>query len=434
MAYISREIFLAQPNRLFVRVLVLTPFEVRIIQYDRAGALYSRFFDYRRDPDILIRLVVGLASAREQDIGLDTSILWGTRNGRKIPGIIMTKDANTGGWRLYRMHSVAPFMNYSGICDRGTRMWHVSDWEGRALVLKDAWSTVHMGPPEYVYLKQARGVMGVQQLVDYEDRTGLSNGEIRFIRPRPTADYLGAFTNKSFQRVVTLLYGAPIRCFTDETMLLEAMHDAVWGHWELLKKGVLHCDISTGNILFGQPGTTPGLGFRGILIDLDYAVEYDHAAGPFMSRRAVGTAFYQSIILLRGVFARYKPAHDYIDDLESFYYILVDLIFGRFRKTDIGDCMNQWGSDDPAWSASAKEWFLRRPLKEADIPNSWSWGCKKMMVALHKFVGDLVMAKKAIVGNMEAQWSLNAMAALHEKSLEHYCKFSRKIFEVIRTY
>ncbi|KAF6765579.1 hypothetical protein DFP72DRAFT_798142, partial [Ephemerocybe angulata] len=426
-----REIFLAQPNRLFVRVLVITPWQVRTIQYDRAGALYSHLFDYHSDPNILIKLVVGLASAREADLGLDTSILWGTRDGRKIPGIIMTQDRITKLWSFYRMHKVMPFINSSGICDRGTRMWHVSDWEGRALVLKDAWSTVDMGPPEYVYLKKARGVDGVQQLVDHEDRTGRINGEIRFIRPRATTDHLGAFTNKSFQRVVTVLYGAPIKAFTDELTFLMAMYDAVWAHCNLLKRGVLHCDISTGNILFGEPGKTLRPGSCGILIDLDYAVEYDHAAGPFMSTRA-GTAFYNSIILLRGLYARYKPAHDYIDDLESFYYILVELIFGRFSKTETGDCMSQWESDDPAWAASAKEWFLQRPLNLMDIPDFWSWECRWMMVAMHKFIGQLVMAKKAIVGDMESEWSLEAMAKLHEKRLLHYSKFSRMIWRVIR--
>ncbi|KAF6765516.1 hypothetical protein DFP72DRAFT_798317, partial [Ephemerocybe angulata] len=417
----SREIFLAQPNRLFVRVLVFTPREVRLIQYDRAGAVYTDLIDYHYHPEMLIRFVVGLASADEVDLGLDKSVQWGKHKGRKTPGTIRIQD------RLYKMQETTPFINRARLCDRGTRMWNVTSGKGKELVLKDAWSMGAVGKPEYVYLKKAEGLQGVQQLVDHEDRTGQPYGEISRFRPRYITDTTGPFEDKSFQRIVTPRYGLSIRWFKDEKMLLEAMFDAVRAHCKLLKKGVLHCDISTGNILLGQPGKKkPTPGYRGILIDLDYAVEVDFTAGPSLSS---GTQFYMSIILLRGMSAAYQPARDHLDDIESFYYVLVHLIFGRYdpgQSAIMHDFIRrEWGSDDPERAAYAKEAFLQAPLDVTDIPQFWSKECKQMVVDMHKFIGSLVKEKKAIVGDMEVEWSLEDMERLHKSRFSHYITFTK---------
>ncbi|KAF6765518.1 hypothetical protein DFP72DRAFT_798204 [Ephemerocybe angulata] len=337
-----RVIFLCQPNRLFVRVLVITEKRVRLIQYDRAGALYTPLINYHDNPHMLIRFVVGLASRYEDQLGLDTSVQWGTQGGRKTPVIITITDPFTGLPRVYTMLTVRPFINRADLCGRGTRMWDVTDKDGGDLVLKDAWSTGAHGKPEHVYLAKAEGIEGVQRLVDYEDRTGRPNGEIRSFRP---ASVWRPFTNKSFQRIVTPLYGSPIERFNDEAELLEALHDAIAAHRKLLERGVLHCDISTGNILFGE-GKNPSPGLRGILIDLDYATEVDYTR-PSINLRS-GTRFYQSIILLKGLAGQYKPAHDHLDDLESFYYVLLDLVFGRCDpgKSWVIDWMeDEWDND-----------------------------------------------------------------------------------------
>ncbi|KAF5331419.1 hypothetical protein D9611_011862 [Ephemerocybe angulata] len=400
MGLFAKAIFLCQPNRLFVRVLVITEKRVRLIQYDRAGALYTPLINYHDNPRMLIRFVVGLASRYEDQLGLDTSVQWGTQGGRKTPGIITITDPFTGLPRVYTMLTVRPFINRADLCGRGTRMWDVTDKNGGDLVLKDAWSTGAHGKPEYVYLAKAEGIEGVQQLVDYEDRTGRPNGEIRSFRPAS---------------------GSPIERFNDEAELLEAVHDAIAAHWKLLERGVLHCDISTGNILFGE-GKNPLPGVRGILIDLDYATEVDYTR-PSINLRSVGTRFYQSIILLKGLAGQYKPAHDHLDDLESFYYVLLDLTFGRSDpgKSWVIDWMeNEWDNDDEQLSASAKDYFLRRPLKVGDVPSFWSEECKEMLVCMHNFIGDLVREKIAIVGDMTQPWCPENMAQLYAEKDGHY--------------
>ncbi|KAF6755168.1 hypothetical protein DFP72DRAFT_1067893 [Ephemerocybe angulata] len=426
MGIFAKEIFQCQPNRLFVRVIVITEQRVRLIQYDRAGALYTPLIDYHENPNILIRFVVGLASRFEDQLGLDTSIQWGSHGGRKTPGTITIADPFTRLPKIYTMRSVRPFINRGDLCERGTRMWNVRDKDGRALVLKDAWSSGERGKPEYMYLAKAKGVDGVQQLVAYEDRTGRPNGEIRSFRPvsagRP-------FTNKSFQRIVTPLYGAPIKQIGDEKRLLKAFHDAIAAHWKLLaEKGVLHCDISTGNILFGE-GENPPPGLRGILIDFDFATEVDYTK-PSFNPRSVGTRFYQSILLLKGFCDPYKPVHDHLDDLESFYYVLLDLIFSRFgigKRCIIDQMEKEWDNDDDQLSASAKECFLSEPFNVNKVPAFWSGDCKEMLVSMHELIGKLVREKTAIVGDMTQPWTLENMAGLYAEKDEHY----RKILAII---
>ncbi|KZV71162.1 hypothetical protein PENSPDRAFT_650916 [Peniophora sp. CONT] len=76
--------------------------------------------------------------------------------------------------------------------------------------------------------------------------------------------------NRVHSRLVMRDYGIPIYRFTSLTELLGAFRDAIAGHRALHDKGVLHRDISIGNILI-----TPHrkVGCRGMLIDLDYARE-----------------------------------------------------------------------------------------------------------------------------------------------------------------
>jgi hypothetical protein len=58
------------------------------------------------------------------------------------------------------------------------------------------------------------------------------------------------------------------------------------GHMELLKRGILHRDVSLRNILKGRPGAGPG--DRGILIDLDLAIHYvTNGANPLTDCRIV---------------------------------------------------------------------------------------------------------------------------------------------------
>ncbi|KAF6765507.1 hypothetical protein DFP72DRAFT_797956, partial [Ephemerocybe angulata] len=415
----TREIFLQQPNRIFVRTLIVTEKHIRLIQFDRAGALYSPLINYHANPDILIRLIAGLSSTTEEELGLDTSVWWETIDGRKAPGYIMVYHPVTKERTFYRMRSADPFLARDDLCERGTRMWDVKDDEGAQLLVKDAWIE-EWKTPEYVHLSKVVGVEGVQQLVIYEDGTSHGMyGEIKNFRPECTSPKQW-FQNKSFQRVVTVRYGEPMDSYKSKTEaeIIAAFHDAIAAHERLLDSGILHCDISLGNILFGGENAPEGL--RGILIDLDYAVRHQYYTSPTPDFTA-GTRYCQSQLLLRSHGICGRPGHDYLDDLESFFWALIHLVY----RVPHNNCaaanklMEDWRSDDMQVSGGMKKAFLDECLKVDHIPGVWSRNFARMVVELHRFIGDVVREKEAIMGDLTC-WSFANMRRLQSMKNLHY--------------
>ncbi|KAF6765528.1 hypothetical protein DFP72DRAFT_954037 [Ephemerocybe angulata] len=420
----AREIFLQQPNRKIVRLLILTEMHVRLIQYDRAGAIYTPLICYHDDPDTFIRFVVGLSSHREEDIGLDTSFRWTTINGRKsLPAWVDLYDPKTKGLKSYQLLSPMPFFSRSDLCDRGTKMWRVVNPESDngTLLVKDAW--VKDGrTPEFAHLSKAVGIKGVQQLIDFEDYTGRKNGEVQSFRPYREPGR-GAFFNKILQRIVTPLYGPSISLYKTEKVLLDALCDAISAHERLLDRGILHSDISAGNILLPAIESNAPEGLRGMLIDLDYAIRVQFDIFP-MSNRIAGTRKTQSYIQLRGRRKEFKPAQDYLDDLESFFYVLAHIIFQKhdsgMRKNGLKKWIRDCGSPDDRISALAKKAFLSIELVPAQFPSFWSAECVDLVISFHKFIAGIVRSKETIVGKMDKPWDVKALRNLHEEKDEHY--------------
>jgi len=99
--------------------------------------------------------------------------------------------------------------------------------------------------------------------------------------------------------------------------------------------GVLHRDISLGNLLINSNGDA---GDRGILIDFDNAVRIDDTS-PYAQKYIVVSKrlFIQStddwlgsarvhIVLCPGSYYKKKGTHTYSDDLESFFYVLTWIV------------------------------------------------------------------------------------------------------------
>lgn len=92
------------------------------------------------------------------------------------------------------------------------------------------------------------------------------------------------------------------------------MRDAIKAHQSLYVTGnILHCDISSNNIIITDPATADG--FKGLLIDLDVAKIRD--SGPSGARHQTGTMQLMGVEVLRTV------DHPYRHDLESFFYVLL---------------------------------------------------------------------------------------------------------------
>lgn len=214
-----------QPNRNFCRALLITERMVRLMHYDRAGTYITPPFDYHNDPHTFVRLVLGVTSTDEDVLGFDQTIRWEIRDGKKISGTITVTDTSVvkeGRTTVYAMRNIAPVFRRSSVSGRGTTCWLVDQPGGRPLLVKEAWRT-GTRMPEHEYLKAARGVRGVVQMILYEYL-----GRTTDWRP---GTYPGdpSVNNRSKLRIVMEAHGPSLDHYKSRSQLLSAVRDAIRG-------------------------------------------------------------------------------------------------------------------------------------------------------------------------------------------------------------
>jgi hypothetical protein len=219
-------------------------------------------------------MILQLSSMDAQTLGYDTSIYW---EGDKR----LLRTLNAAGEAVeYTICKGKPKFLRRAIRGRGTCCWKVRDADGNFLLIKEGWRSKNR-IAEVEFLKAAKGLRGVGQMIAYEvgydvsDLRGSSDSSLR---------------DRTWSRITLEAYGKPIHEFNSREELLVAFRDAVagefcvqslhhpvWltvhscrGHEHLWNASILHRDVSINNVLFGQPGAQEGN--RGIIIDLDLAI------------------------------------------------------------------------------------------------------------------------------------------------------------------
>ncbi|RXW23301.1 hypothetical protein EST38_g2527 [Candolleomyces aberdarensis] len=415
VAIYARQLFIHQPNRQFVRVLVLTGQYLRLFHFDSSGVQYTPLLNIHTNPHTFVRLVLGLSSPNESDIGLDTSIQWRVENGRKVSGTLKTRGADDTEV-VYPLRNVEPLFRRSNICGRRTTCWSISDpFSGEEFIVKDSWRS-HDRTSECVYLREALGISGVAQMLSCES----DRGQTAHLRGVRSAACSSDFENRINTRVVIKCYGDSIIKFTSATELLCALRDAIAGHMGLLKRGTLHRDVSIRNILTGRPGAEPG--DRGILIDLDMAI-HDTTDGisPLTDWR-VGTTLYQSVMVLSSCGMPGPLAHDHLDDLESFLYVLTHIIhlydpLGIFHS--VVDPLRLWDGQEGQDAAGLKLGFLAVDSIPYSIASRWPEACVRVLNGFRAFLRSIVREKIRIIHKKPANATV-VLKSLRSSAEDHY--------------
>ncbi|KAF6760726.1 hypothetical protein DFP72DRAFT_881346 [Ephemerocybe angulata] len=319
-ALYSKYIFMTQPNRNFVRTLIVTERSFRLVHHDRSGFYVSPLINMHQHPHTFVRVVLGLSSPREAVLGFDTSVQWtcDPKTGRKSAGTIETVDEN-GQTIVYQLQMDRPPLIREALCGRGTTCWYATHPDtGEEVLIKDAWREADK-PSEFVFLKAARGVEGVVQMHSFQDRCA----ETKAYRP---SDFVWKDSvSRIKSRVVMQVYGRSLEHFTSRFQAISALRDAIHGHRGLLAKSILHRDVSLQNILMSiKSGAAPGA--RGTLIDLDMAAWTHTDISVLRAEVGIGTRRFQSTAVLRNMLLKFPPVHDHLDDIESFFYVLCHLI------------------------------------------------------------------------------------------------------------
>ncbi|KAI0667817.1 hypothetical protein C8Q78DRAFT_1049761 [Trametes maxima] len=268
------------------------------------------------------------------------------------------------------------------VCTYGTPVWSSLSLIGRGssvyravsrsspgnsvVILKNAWRSVSRHHEAYFYKcidqfynrpGETRPA-GVARLLFGGD-VKLDNGEwlsVKAIRgggPFAIEDE----EDVGLHRVVVKDYGKPLWSCTSPVELARAMLMALDAHQSLSKKGLLHCDISAGNILIRQhaqyiPGATPHSDeivaqhdsepVQGFLMDFELASLRADDEDPFQTslvtsvpsnkkvpgRPITGTAIFASTGLLEAITKRKTIPRTSDQDVESFAWVF---IFSLYR-------------------------------------------------------------------------------------------------------
>ncbi|KAJ2929417.1 hypothetical protein H1R20_g7687, partial [Candolleomyces eurysporus] len=235
--------------------------------------------------------------------------------------------------------------------------------------------------PEFEVLEKIKDMPNVCHMIAYENRREETKA---FQGPTVDVEALAnIFHNRIAIRITMKAYGTSIDNFTSPEEMLAALRDAI------------------------QEGITAKLGERGILIDFDMSIPPFRTVEEMCKDSKSGTPIFQSIIILYG----YKPetsriaAHDYLDDVEAFFWLFCYLIFiynpdgGMGPKNDFQKIIWDWL--EPTKSLKSKHSFLYAPYTVACASKAlypgWHDVCWELFVEFRAFVTDVSLKREAVL-------------------------------------
>ncbi|KAJ7746404.1 hypothetical protein B0H16DRAFT_964545 [Mycena metata] len=316
LIHYASDSFFNQDDRRFQISLTFAARQVRLVLIDHSGVVASQFFDIDREPELFVRSVAGLMFSSRSTIGFDTSITT-LKNGQRQ--IRVAHDVYDIVACLAISHDVR---------GKATVCWHARR-NGEDFVIKDSWNEKNQSHIEAGILEVAKDIPGIAKLVTLEtvvvDRMKDSTAHLRSI----LNDSDNSPALRLHERMVMTPFARKIAFFRSKKELISVFIDAIEAHRSLVDKNILHCDISSNNIMISDstsssyptvaPTSVGQLLRRGILIDVDSALELNNI-GYWVG--FVGTfVFMSSAVLIHGSSTRQKPS----DDLESFLWVLIYL-------------------------------------------------------------------------------------------------------------
>ncbi|KAL1700257.1 hypothetical protein EV121DRAFT_214555 [Schizophyllum commune] len=416
LAVYVRQCFIQQCNRDFVFGFIMTETTLRVHRFDRSGAMSSLRLNYHVDPAYFVHALRTIISSDPDTIGYNATITFGSFNAigraqtrhlkstfgrpRKagdsadLPNIPVKTDRQDG-LDLIAVEippyvpevitfdvGMQPFYVRRSVRGRGGIYWAAKHEGYGSVIIKQSYLPATR-TPEWEFLQRTAGLTGVGEMLAYDLRACCA---------------------------VLRRYGKTIDKFQSPLQLLVAVRDAVQGHWNLWKIYILHRDVSIRNILLGLPGAKDG--WEGVLIDLDMAICLRRQTSDANVDFRTGTRAFQSIQVLESYkYAETAPTngqrlmHDYMDDLESFYWCLCWICFsyeGPDKKDDNPiDILDGWQDDNPKTALNAKLAYLNDDFDE-NLVKSYFKAFTGLLEYLHDLVKRMRKVKKSLVSTKTA--------------------------------
>ncbi|KAF7432644.1 hypothetical protein PC9H_004586 [Pleurotus ostreatus] len=272
---------------------------------------------------------------------------------------------------------------------RGTNIWPVIPvtWnsgkctivDGAPLaILKNAWRNSERTGEGFIYGSLAapppgvaRFLQGGDVLFDAKNGMPISVHNLRSHYPygawlhrvetNPEADAPpGTGTGTAvLHRFILQTFGRPMWHFVSYLELLKAFRAAIVGHQQLVAQGILHRDISAGNIMISA-SNNPSAGEEGFLMDLEFARidQVVHVTkipgGPqhttwSVPRRGIqmtGTVQFMAREILHSIVKNKTVEHSESHDLESFAWVFAYVVLRRLLRDSGDETKSTFTKDD----------------------------------------------------------------------------------------
>ncbi|KAI9612299.1 hypothetical protein KEM48_004316 [Puccinia striiformis f. sp. tritici PST-130] len=274
-----------------------------------------------------------------------------------------------------------------GICGRGTTCWeaHLSGDELQKYLIKDSWQPLDRAvegeilcdvtagnAPHVARYSHHEDVHVDDKRIDIEShvRGGIAFKKSENIpadhEPAPPEDTTNSsdapsypeepencFINRVHRRLILKDVGTSIWEVDSPVALLEALEGCIRGHQAILLAGYLHRDISINNLMVAKQTDNPAR--KSFVIDLDVAVDH-RTQSPEDLHTRTGTRIFMSSNLLAG-----KHTHSFVDDLESFFWVLIWICIHHRDDKSTNINTSDWNKQDSLALGMIKGSYLKTP-------------------------------------------------------------------------
>ncbi|KAI1784348.1 hypothetical protein LXA43DRAFT_976734 [Ganoderma leucocontextum] len=376
------ELIVKRQHRMFVFMLFFLGDSVRIARFDRSGVFVTRKFNYKVHGDILVDFLYRYSRLSDAERGYDptvTRILPATPlynamreraeakksgDSRDYVRELFQKSLNAEWpWWKVEVHAHAPcgktrkqqsqtvirkfavgmpHFQAPGAAGRGTRGYVALPLrdddtiakDAEFVYLKDAWRVDHAGidkEGDTLKFLNDKHVEYVPTLVCHGDLPGQvtvsQDHWLDFHRDKETVP----LKRHQHYRLVVEEVGLPLEAFEHKSSeLCEAIFCCLKAHAQAFKAGIIHRDISAGNMLLyrGDDSTE----WYGLLNDWELSKKVDSGSPEGRQPDRTGTWQYMSANALNDPTRRIVIQ----DELESFFHVLLYYAI-RFLPHNLGD-------------------------------------------------------------------------------------------------
>ncbi|OJA21145.1 hypothetical protein AZE42_10005 [Rhizopogon vesiculosus] len=276
----ARLILAARPFQLYVLCVFIYGPKFSLGWYDRRGVLISNDYDINGNLDILIRVILQLTThMTSSQLGHDKTacLLEGHSYYQGHYPSFLVSMGGYGNTAPQWKTDGAPIWSSLSLLGRGTATWRaVSLKDGQKVVLKTLWRSRTRQSETEIYRHIKPGSRGVSKLCVGDDVRFIVSKEtnvpvtVGWLRSSTLNDDSGVRDDPVLHRLAMSTVGRPLwEAQTSEDLPIAVLIAMFLGHEILVNQGILHRDMSPGNLYVGEPDCPEG--WEGFVADLEFA-------------------------------------------------------------------------------------------------------------------------------------------------------------------